>query len=246
LTWNSQRLARFKLFVVHLLYKLFLKKGNNKTWDEKLKLLLSKSKETTTINQPYLSIGFIFSLLSIVYVPTVNVFKDCMKDFFQIESFFWKLVLVTFPIFIVIGIYIWNTAKFLIKKTGFCKSFRLSAEETFQVYTNKQKEETKIETISEDQPSVRDFQNWMDDINSDLSKPIIIVFDNFDRLPKKHIQNIWSSIHIFFSEKQYSNIKFIIPFDREHIQNAFKELNGDENRSMRRKPPLLMSEFENT
>src|SRR5690554_284574 len=208
--------------------KDLLKKGNKKTWDDKLKFLLAKSKETTTINQPYLSVGFIFSLLSIVYIPTVNVFKDSIKDFFEIESWFWKLVLVAFPIFIVIGIYLWNVGKNWCKKNGFLKSFKLSAEETFQVYTNKQKEETKIETISEDQPSVRDFQNWMEDINNDLIKPVVIVFDNFDRLPKKHILSIWSSIHIFFAEKNYSNIKVIIPFDREHVQNAFKELNGDD------------------
>lgn len=207
-----------------------LKKGNEKIWDNKLKFLLAKSKETTTINQPYLSVGFIFSLLSIVYIPTVNVFKDSLKDFFEIDSLFWKIVLVTFPILIVLGIYFWNVIKYWCLKSGFCKAFKLSAEETFQVYTNKQKEETKIETISEDQPSVRDFQNWMEDINNDLNKPIVIVFDNFDRLPKKHIQNIWSSIHIFFAEKKYSNIKVIIPFDREHIQNAFKELNAGDSK----------------
>ena len=209
-----------------------VKKKNN--WDNKLKLLLAKSKETKTINQPYLSIGFIFSLLSIVYIPIVNVFKDSMVDFFEIKRWYWKLLLVAFPIFIVIGIYCWNVIKNW-SINDFCKSFRrsfrLSAEETFQVYTNKQREETKIETISENEPSVREFQKWMQEINDDLQEPIVIVFDNFDRLPKKHILSIWSSIHIFFAEKGYSNIKVIIPFDREHIQNAFKDLNNGENKS---------------
>lgn len=278
-----------------------VKKRNN--WDNKLKLLLAKSKETKTINQPYLSIGFIFSLLSIIYIPTVNVFKDSMVDFFEIKRWYWKLLLVTFPILIVIGIYLWNMAKNLLRnkywklfwesfkapiyKVFFfifsfliiyiivnafrysmadffsirnCywkllllvafpiaiiyfwnsikilskllrRSFRLSAEETFQVYTNKQREETKIETISENEPSVREFQKWMQEIDDDLQMPIVIVFDNFDRLPKKHILSIWSSIHIFFAENGYSKIKVIIPFDREHIQNAFKDLNNGENKS---------------
>ncbi|KIQ22768.1 hypothetical protein RT99_06665 [Flavobacterium sp. MEB061] len=206
-----------------------LLKQNTKDWDIKLKELLANSKETTTINQPYLSVGFIFSLLSIIYVPTVNVFKDSMTDFFHIESLLGKLILVAFPIFIVLGIYLYNVAKNWINKNGLVKSLKLAAEETFQVYTNKQKEETKIETISENQPSVRDFQKWMKEIDGDLNKKIVIVFDNFDRLPKKHILNIWSSIHIFFAEKKYNNIKIIVPFDREHIQNAFKELNSDIN-----------------
>ncbi|WP_144282724.1 P-loop NTPase fold protein [Chryseobacterium echinoideorum] len=232
--WGHQEDEQRKSILVELTEFIknepnLLKQGDKKIWDNKLKVLLAKSKETTTINQPYLSIGFIFSLLSIVYIPTVNVFKDSIKDFLEIESWFWKIVLVTFPLIIVVGIYIWNVIGNWSQKNGFWNSFKLSAEETFQVYTNKQKEETKIETVSEDQPSVRDFQNWMNDINDDLNKKVVIVFDNFDRLPKKHILNIWSSIHIFFAEKSYSNIKIIIPFDREHIQNAFNELNGKEN-----------------
>ncbi|QXU42962.1 P-loop NTPase fold protein [Pedobacter sp. D749] len=228
--WGHQEDEQRKAILVELTEFIknedSLLKKHTKDWDSKLKQLLANSKETTTINQPYLSIGFIFSLLSIVYIPTVNVFKDSIKDFFKIESLFWKLVLVAFPILIVIGIYIYNVIGNWFTKKGFWKSFKISAEETFQVYTNKQKEETKIETISENQPSVRDFQKWMKEIDSDLDKKVVIVFDNFDRLPKKHILNIWSSIHIFFAEKKYDNIKVIVPFDREHVQNAFKELNS--------------------
>ena len=228
--WGHQEDEQRKAILVELTEFIknedSLLKKDKKDWDSKLKELLANSKETTTINQPYLSIGFIFSLLSIVYIPTVNVFKDSIKDFFKIESLFWKLILVAFPILIVIGIYIYNVIGNWCNKKGFWKSFKISAEETFQVYTNKQKEETKIETISENQPSVRDFQKWMKEIDTDLDKKVVIVFDNFDRLPKKHILNIWSSIHIFFAEKKYDNIKVIVPFDREHVQNAFKELNS--------------------
>ncbi|WP_433812095.1 P-loop NTPase fold protein [Flavobacterium johnsoniae] len=229
--WGHQEDEQRKAILVELTEFLtsevdLLKKGS-KDWNVKLTKLLANSKETTTINQPYLSVGFIFSLLSIIYIPTVNVFKDSMANFFQIEKLFWKLVLVAFPIFIVLAIYTYNFLKNWINKNGFWKSFKISAEETFQVYTNKQKEETKIETISENQPSVRDFQKWMKEIDDDLNKKIVIVFDNFDRLPKKHILNIWSSIHIFFAEKKYTNIKILLPFDREHVQNAFKELNSN-------------------
>jgi len=200
-----------------------------KKWDYKLTKLLGKKREITTENLPYLSIGFIFSLLSIIYIPSVNVFKDTITDYLDITSIFWKIVLVLFPIFIVIGVFVWNLIKSWIKKIGVFKSFKLSAQETFQVYTNKQIQETKIETISENEPTVRDFRNWMKEIDIDLKdneQKLVIVFDNFDRLPKQHIQNIWSSIHIFFSEDKYKNIKVIIPFDRAHIKNSFRELNA--------------------
>lgn len=230
--WGHQEDEQRKSMLVELTEfinsKELLKQGK-KNWENKLDELLANTKRTTTINQPYLSIGFIFSLLSIIYIPTVNVFKDSMADFFHIESLFWKIVLVAFPILIVIGIYLYYVVRNWTNKEGFWKSFRIAAEETFQVYTNKQRKETKSETISENQPSVRDFQNWMDNIDKDLKEKIVIVFDNFDRLPRKYILNIWSSIHIFFAEKEYDNIKVILPFDREHLQNAFKDLNvGDD------------------
>ncbi len=227
--WGHQEDEQRKAILVELTEFIKSDKNNlvsnKKIWEDKLTGLLANRKQTKTINQPYLSIGFIFALLSIIYVPLVNVFKDV--SFFGIRDNIWRFVLVTAPVLLVVAIYFWNVICNLRKKERISKSFKLAAEETFQVYTNKQKEETKIETISENQPSVRDFQNWMSDIDHDLKKSVVIVFDNFDRLPKKHILSIWSSIHIFFAEKKYEKIKIIIPFDREHLQNAFKELNRD-------------------
>lgn len=200
--------------------------SNKKNWRDKLKILLANTKETTTINHPYLSLGFLISLLAIVYVPTINV---SLKDYLQVENVYGKIIITTLPILIVMGIFL----RYLIfnwwQSKDFRKSIKKAAGETFQVYTNKQKEETKIETITDDLPSVRDFQNWMDEIDRDLNKKVVIVFDNFDRLPQKHILNIWSSIHIFFAEKSYKNIKVVLPFDREHVQHAFKDLNPSEN-----------------
>ncbi len=230
--WGHQEDEQRKAILVELTE--FINRDKNRLvssksdWDEKLKVLLANNKEVKTINQPYLSVGFIFSLFSIVYIPTVNVFKDSMSDFFGIKSFFWKLILVAFPIFIVLGIYLFNLIKEWVNKQGFWNSFKLAAQETFQVYTNKQKTETKIETISDRLPSVRDFQNWMADIDADLKdKKLVLVFDNFDRLPHKHILSVWSVIHIFFAEKQYKNIKIIIPFDRKHIKSAFSGSNSN-------------------
>lgn len=189
--WGHQEDEQRKAILVELTEFIKSDKNdlvsNKKNWENKLTNLLANRKQTKTINQPYLSIGFIFALLSIIYVPLVNVFKDV--SFFGIQSTIWKVALVTAPILLVVAIYIWNLICHLYKRNG-TSSFRLASEETFQVYTNKQREETKIETISENQPSVRDFQNWMSDIDDDLKKSIIIVFDNFDRLPKKHILSI--------------------------------------------------------
>jgi hypothetical protein len=202
-------------------------------WKKKLVRLLSKRKEVSTENLPYLGAGFIWSLFMIIYTPTVISFRDELSDWLNIDKIFWKAILVLFPLVIVIFLYIYYLIKNWLKKLGFLESFKISFQETFQIYTNKQKKETKIESISEEEPSVRDFQNWMTEIDNDLDKQkIVLVLDNFDRLPKGYILSIWSSIHVFFAEKKYSNIKVIIPFDRKHIKNAFSSLNGkseDEN-----------------
>jgi len=232
--WGHQEDEQRKAILVELTEYISCEKRNlitNKTkWKDKLKKLLAKEKEVTTINRPYLSAGFIYSLFSIIYIPTVNTFKSDLALFLGIHHLFSKFLLVTFPIFIVIAIYLYNLVRSWGKRSGFFVSFKIASQKTFQVYTNKQEEETKIETISENEPSVRDFRNWLKEIDIDLDqKKLILVFDNFDRLPKKHILSIWSSIHIFFSEEKYKNIKVIIPFDRLHIKNAFKELNSSDN-----------------
>ena len=39
---------------------------------------------------------------------------------------------------------------------------------------------------------------------------------------QEKLQELWASIHAFFSEEKYENIFVIVPFDREHIKSAFK------------------------
>lgn len=192
-------------------------------WRNKYKRLLAKEKEVTTINRPSLSIGFILSLVLIVYVPAIAAFAKDMPLGPM------KYILVLFPLILIFFIFIWKFFK-NFKDNTWVESTKKSVQETFQVYNNKQIDETKIETISENEPSVRDFRMWMKEIDADLvGKKLVLVFDNFDRLPKKHILSIWSSIHIFFSEEKYNNIKVIVPFDRSHIKNAFKESSENAN-----------------
>lgn len=229
--WGHQEDEQRKAILVELT-EYIRDKGivpNKNEWSNNLKILLANTKETKVINQPYLSIGFIFSLFSLVYVPVVNTFKDKINnDYLNIDKLIWQIILVAAPLFIVFTLYLYYLIRNWVKRKGLGKSFILAAQETFQVYTNKQREETKIETISDNQPSVRDFQKWMKKIDDDLGdKKLVLVFDNFDRLPKKHILSIWSVIHIFFAETKYKNIKIIIPFDRLHIKTAFQDLNGN-------------------
>lgn len=216
----------------------FITKNNiikgNRDWKEKLVSLTSKQKNTTTTNIPHLSIGFILSLLLIIYVPTVNTFARDLNIWL-------KIPLVLLPIILLFILFIKFYFKYreegkinnhykLNRWDRFKKYGQDAIQEIFKVYHSQKESETKIELISEKEPTVKEFRSWMKQIDEDLNKKVVIVFDNFDRLPKKHIQSIWSSIHIFFAEENYDNIKVVIPFDREHVQNAFKELNGSDNK----------------
>ena len=216
----------------------FITKNNiikgNSDWKEKLVSLTSKQKNTTTTNIPHLSIGFILSLLLIIYVPTVNTFARDLDIWL-------KIPFVLLPILLLFILFIKfyfkyraegkNNNHYKLNRWGRFKKYGQDAiQEIFKVYHSQKESETKIELISEKEPTVKEFRSWMKQIDEDLNKKVFIVFDNFDRLPKKHIQSIWSSIHIFFAEENYDNIKVVIPFDREHVQNAFKELNGSDNK----------------
>lgn len=88
----------------------------------------------------------------------------------------------------------------------------------------------KYETIYDEEPSSRDFRNWMSDIDKDIDgHKLVIVFDNMDRLPQNSIQELWAAIHTFFAEQTYENIRVIVPFDRSHIKGAFSTMSATKN-----------------
>ena len=101
--------------------------------------------------------------------------------------------------------------------------------EFFLIYKDDIKEETKFETISEKEPSSRQFKDWIHEIDNGLKQNndtvLILVIDNMDRLPKQKVQELWAAIHSCFSEEKYTNIRIIVPFDRLHIRNAFQSEN---------------------
>ena len=87
-------------------------------------------------------------------------------------------------------------------------------------------------SISELEPSVKEFREWLLDISEGLPKnqKLVIVFDNMDRLPQDKVKTLWSSIHTFFADvdKSYNNIWCIIPYDEEHLASAFSDSEGED------------------
>lgn len=192
-------------------------------WKRKLKVLLSKEKETITKKKPVLSLGIVLSLVSLLVIPLTNAIANDINDRF------YKYLFYSIPLIILFLAYYNNLVNLISAKGYFkCWMLKISWLRLFELYQKDKIENTTYESISEDEPSVRKFRDWMKNIDKDL-KPnsLVIVFDNFDRLPDTKIRDLWSSINIFFSEEKYQQIKVIIPFDREHIKKAFEDLGNE-------------------
>lgn len=227
----------------------YLTNGNNEDkgildtnkWGEKLKNLLAKKREIRTKSIPKISCGIILSALAVITTPILDVITD------SLESRTSKIIIMCIPLFLVlISVLLYiikNLRKYRKSKGRILCIIKLSINEVFNIYTSKQKENTTFETIAEDEPSSRKFKEWMHQIDQDIQNYIlIIVFDNMDRLPNQKVQELWSAIHTFFADEKYSNIKVIVPFDREHIKSAFKNENIKINSNSTELDPNLHKE----
>ncbi|WDF75624.1 P-loop NTPase fold protein [Mucilaginibacter sp. KACC 22773] len=186
-------------------------------WTNKLKQLLAKSKETQKRSIPSLSLGIVFSGLILILTPlfkSISEFTDCN----------WlKVVITAIPVICLMVFFIYYYCSKTSKTLKVRQRLNEAVHKLFHIYQQTQKEEITFETISEDEPSVKKFRDWMKAISEDLGKNrLVIVFDNMDRLPDQKITELWSSIHTFFAESRYDKIKVLIPFDRQNIKNAFK------------------------
>lgn len=213
--WGHQEDLQRRSLLEELTENLTQENLVKEVWKLKLKRLLSKVKETESKRVPKLSIGIIVIALSILITPVFKSIAD------KITNHSLSLLALSIPLLLVAGLFAYY---FFQEKDGTTKEkLKKAFTRLFLEYQNKLEEETTYEMISEDEPSVRKFRNWMSEISKDLGeKNLILVFDNMDRLPQRKVQELWSSIHVFFCEHSYDNIKVIVPFDREHIKLAFK------------------------
>lgn len=196
-------------------------------WKGKLKELLAKKRRTTTKEVPSLGVGFILSIILTLLTPLVVFLVGLVP-----ENLWWlKVIVAILPYLIGIVYAVTNRICSLKKNEQECSLANILSE-LILVYKDQIKENETYTTISEKEPSSAEFKAWMDEVDKDLkvlNKTLIIVFDNMDRLPSQKVESLWSSIHSFFSDKTYDNIKVLIPFDRQHVKKAFKneDANGE-------------------
>jgi hypothetical protein len=191
---------------------------NSDDWRIRLDNLLAKKKKTTTKTVPSLNYALVVLALLVSLTPVINSIAK------MIPTDVGRIIFTCLIYGVAIG---WTCVKHYRNLKSHNQPINLESffTELFLIYRDKIKEDEKYETISEREPSTRQFKVWMFDINKDLverGKYLVVVIDNMDRLPKVKVQELWSAIHSFFSEEKYSNIRVIVPFDRAHIRNAFQ------------------------
>jgi len=207
-------------------------KGEN--WANELKELLSKKVERQQKSIPKVSLGVILSVLGILLIPiTKFIAESYLKSFSDLhisvdifELTVAGLILSSSFIFLFLW-FLWSVIK--AKSGERCKV----ARDLFYLYKGQEIERTSTETISEDEPTVLQFTKFLSKLENGVSKRLVIVFDNMDRLPAPKVKEIWSSIHTFFAN-DYNSLKTwaIVPFDNKHICDIFKgEADSDKLRA---------------
>ncbi len=171
------------------------------TWEERLNYLFARKTETQVDKYPKLNFGVAGALLVLiltpvasqigaVYLPAENA-TLCHK--------IWSVIIAAFPL--LAGLVTWLFAYLWNKFYKHNNEFGLGCLLT--IFKGDIMSERAYETISQDEPSAREFRAWMKDISDALKekgKPrLILVIDNMDRLPAEKVKQLWSSIHTFFA-----------------------------------------------
>lgn len=221
--WGHQADYQRRAILEELTHDLTIEKKilDEKKWKKKLQELLAKKRKTTTKEVPSLGIGLIVGVVLTILTPLI-VF---VIGLIPIEKWWLRGFIAVLPYIVGIWYAIHDRRKSLKSNGQECTVANV-LKELILVYKDQIKENETYTTVSEKEPSSAEFKAWMEEVNKDLAsagKTLVIVFDNMDRLPSQKVESLWSSIHSFFSDKTYSNIKVMIPFDRQHVQKAFKK-----------------------
>ena len=220
--WGHQADYQRRAILEELTHDLTLEKKilDEQKWKTKLEQLLAKRRKTTTKEVPSLGIGLVVGFILTILTPLVVFLVNLVP-----ENYWWlRILLASLPYIIGIWYAIHDRGKSLKKNGQKCTTANV-LKELILVYKDQIKENETYTTISEKEPSSAEFKTWMEEVDKDLkasNKALVIVFDNMDRLPSQKVESLWSSIHSFFSDKTYDNIKVLIPFDRQHVKKAFK------------------------
>lgn len=182
-------------------------------WSNLLSFLLSNKTITTT--KPMVSAST-FTILMLLLVCAANVTSTISSDkFVDCDCWiYWIILLVPYALgLILIGYFALRNHSWKFLRQWAVKD---EAEKVTEEY------------VSSEEPSIQEFRNWMQAISDYIGKnenkqKLVLVFDNMDRLSSDKVKQLWSSIYAFFAGEAFENIWVIIPYDENHLMEAFSE-----------------------
>lgn len=204
--------------------------AKNVTWPDKLKYLLARKTETQTEKFPLISHGVVAAFLVAVLTPISTYIAYAIKPT-PTSWWFSLLSIVIAALPVIVALCVWAHA-YRKNHNKYGLSYLLA------IYQDKIEKEVCYETLSEDEPTVYEFKNWMQDISNFIKakgkQKLVLVFDNMDRLPAEKVKELWSSIHTFFADGGFDCIWAIIPFDETHLACAFGDTEGPQTKLLTR------------
>lgn len=193
-------------------------KVQNCTWEDRLHTLVARKSYTRNYSYPKLNNDSKwFALLLLLLGFSISFANGIKCD--GLEHLYKLLVFVPLIFFFL---YLYFMGRNL-KKEGAIIDVFAPIKQMWAFYSTNTTSDTTSYSISQLEPSEREFREWMQDLNDSLlkDKHLVIVFDNMDRLPSDKVKQLWSSINTFFAENGYSKIWCLIPFDKKHLASAF-------------------------
>lgn len=184
------------------------------SWKEKLESLLSRKSYTRDITVPsfngWSKVFVLMLLITGLLIPLLDLIAKNDLPWWA------HLAIVIGPIlsFLLIA---WLTG---------------NIRPMWKMYNTEGKSDTTSYVISEKEPSVREFKEWMSEISKSLPKgeKLVLVFDNMDRLSSEKVHQFWSLIQTFFADDGYKNIWCIVPYDESHLASVFSGKEDEEER----------------
>jgi dephospho-CoA kinase len=239
--WGHQEDLTRRTFLEGLISSLKTEKKfkGNVDWTQELNKLLAKKSIKNTTKFPKIKFYWILVMASILLFSFLNILYDDFLVKIDIVPNcnlpFLKLFLSKY--FLPILVFGWGLKEFKKEYKAFDNKketkdldYKERLKRLLYIFSGSDLESEELEHTLENEPTVKSFKEYFENITSDLkSDGLIIVFDNMDRLSKSDkVLSLWSSIHTFFAEEKIDNVWVVIPYDKQHLAKHFDE--SDDNK----------------
>lgn len=245
-TWGHQEDLNRRAILEEIIDFLEIKDDSiiNFEWTRKKKQLTGKTINSEKSSFPEIKIFWVLFISSFLAYSFLNIIYPYIEGICSYQgnkvSIIEKLFIIFYLPYLlfIIGLGKLHDEYLAIKNDSENKNLTTNniLGRLFSLIQGKEIKTNTTDFVIENEPSNKIFRDFLDFINERLSennKTLILTIDNIDRLTTDKIKSLWSTVNIFFADKNdnkyYNNIWLIIPYDESKILKAFKENDDFEN-----------------